>query len=289
MKINWGQLRSWAPFAIVLVVALAISWWSLFSLAIDFYHIPKILAAGISIAFDGAALFVADLSAKYARSEDSAFGPRMATYAFVAASVYLNVMHASLLFYGIPGMVLFGAPPIIAGILFELYLKYIHRMELRQRGRVAKSMPIFGKLSWMVFPWKTTKGFKKVVLFRLNEVVTSVTEQGHDVPEVSLTRVTVSPIEDMSDKAIVPKAVTMSLEPVPVVTDKRTIAGQSLDKDVPELHSGMSVASLVSLLWRQGVTDRTELQRTISDMKGTTVPRNTINKAVARLDNVPGQ
>lgn len=268
-KPDFKRVLDWRgsiSFGVVLIVALALSWWSLFSLAVTFYGVPKILAIGVSAAFDGAALFVADLASKYARTEDSGLATKMATYLFVGASVYLNVEHAMLLHYGIPGMVLFGAPPVIAGMLFELYLRFIHRGEMRNMGLVAKRMPVFGKVSWIIFPGRTFRGFKNVVLFRLNEVVTNVTgvtsERTKDVPK--------------SDK----------------VTEDKTVPVTKVTKSVPrtsDISGDMSVSSLVRALWGQGVTDRTELHKIISDMKGIVVPVNTINKAVSRIDKVPGK
>lgn len=276
--------RGSVSFGIVLVVALSLSWWSLYSLAVTFYGVPQILAIGVSAAFDGAALFVADLASKYARTEDSGLATKLATYLFVGASVYLNVEHAMLLSYGIPGMVLFGAPPVIAGILFELYLRFVHRTEMRANGLVPKRMPVFGKISWLIFPGKTYGGFKDVVFFRLNEVVTSVTGQ-------SVTREKVSR-DKKRDKVTSDKRVTGQSDMSPVTKDKSvTMSQDKVTKPVTKsvtMTSDKSVSLLVRELWDQGVTDRTELHKKICHLKGTTVPMNTVTKAVSRLDNVPG-
>lgn len=282
-KPNIKKILDWrgsVSFGVVLIVALALSWWSLYSLAVTFYGVPQILAIGVSAAFDGAALFVADLASKYARTEDSGLATKLATYLFVGASVYLNVEHAMLLSYGIPGMVLFGAPPVIAGILFELYLRFVHRSEMRANGLVPKRMPVFGKISWLIFPGKTFRGFKDVVFFRLNEVVTSVTGQPvtKDKPKKDKSDKTfsvTSPDVPVTDKVT---------KPVPVTKDNVTLPRT---KSVT-MTSDKSVSALVRDLWTQGVTDRTELHKRICDIKGTDVPVNTVNKAVSRLDNVPG-
>lgn len=272
--------RGSISFGVVLIVALALSWWSLYSLAVTFYGVPEILAFGVSAAFDGAALFVADLASKYARTEDSGLATKLATYLFVGASVYLNVEHAMLLSYGIPGMVLFGAPPVIAGILFELYLRFIHRTELRANGLVPKRMPVFGKISWLIFPGKTFGGFKDVVFFRLNEVVTSVTGQ-------SVTRQKVSRDKNR-DKVTSDKSVTGQSD-----MSQDTVTKVSVTKDKPvtksvTVTSNKSVSSLVRELRDKGVTDKIELHKQICDIKGHRVPMNTVTKAVSRLDNVPG-
>ncbi|QDH93900.1 membrane protein [Streptomyces phage Evy] len=283
-KPDFKRVLDWRgsiSFGVVLIVALALSWWSLYSLAVTFYGVPQILAIGVSAAFDGAALFVADLASKYARTEDSGLATKLATYLFVGASVYLNVEHAMLLSYGVPGMVLFGAPPVIAGILFELYLRFIHRSEMRANGLVPKRMPVFGKISWLIFPGKTFGGFKDVVFYRLNESVTNVTGQPLErkktkdkkpdkVTKKDKTFSVMSPDIPVTDNVTVTHKVTKT---VPVTDDK--------DKD-------KSVSALVRDLWAKGVTDRTELHKQICDIKGQDIPVNTVNKAVSRLDNVPG-
>ncbi|AIW02533.1 hypothetical protein AXJ18_gp034 [Streptomyces phage Jay2Jay] len=283
-KPDFKRVLDWRgsiSFGVVLIVALALSWWSLYSLAVTFYGVPQILAIGVSAAFDGAALFVADLASKYARTEDSGLATKLATYLFVGASVYLNVEHAMLLSYGVPGMVLFGAPPVIAGILFELYLRFIHRSEMRANGLVPKRMPVFGKISWLIFPGKTFGGFKDVVFYRLNESVTNVTGQPLErkktkdkkpdkVTKKDKTFSVTSPDIPVTDNVPRTDKVTKT---VPVTNDK--------DKD-------KSVSALVRDLWAKGVTDRTELHKQICDIKGQDIPVNTVNKAVSRLDNVPG-
>lgn len=291
-KPNFKRLLDWrgsVSFGAVLIVALALSWWSLYSLAVTFYGVPQILAIGVSIAFDGAALFVADLASKYARTEDSGMATKLATYLFVGASVYLNVEHAILLNYGVPGMVLFGAPPVIAGILFELYLRFVHRSEMRSLGLVPKRMPVFGKVSWMIFPRKTFVGFKNVVFFRLNEVVTNVTgeslsrkKDSRDKKKDKVSRDNVTNKRDMSrdsDKSVVTKkdSVTEIVTVIGTEIPKRTksVTGDNVTK---------SVSSLVRELWEEGTRDKAELRKIISDIKGQSVPANTISKAVSRLD-----
>lgn len=311
--------RGSASFGVVLVVSLMLSWWSLYTLAVEFYGLPKWLAAGVSIAFDGAALFVADLASKYARSEDSGLATKLATYVFVVASVYLNIEHAILLGFGTPGIVLLGSPPVASAILFELYLRFVHRNEMRSQGLVAKRMPVFGKLAWIMFPGQTLKGFRNVIFYRLNETVTEVTGESlsrkKDKQKKELSpKVTVkgdSPVTDkinvtkMSDTVIedsdiqVTKSSDTVVTNVPEVTVKSDTVTKPVtkvspvlmnsDKVTDDMNSDMSVSLLVKKLWAKGVTDRVTIRKTIEDIKGTTVPANTINKAVSRLDSVPGK
>jgi hypothetical protein len=242
----------------------------------------------VSIAFDGAALFVADLASKYARTEDSGLAPKLATYAFVGTSVYLNVEHAALLNYGTPGKVLFGAPPVIAGVLFELYLRFVHRSEMRANGLVAKRMPVFGKVSWMIFPGKTFKGFKNVVFFRLNEVVTTVTGESlsrkRDKP-VTPKKMSRNNRDKTDDKTVTKPVMTKSdtvvkedVSVTPIVTKMTEIPRRDMTDDKQK-----SVSRLVKELWDDGTRDKAELRKIISDIKGRDIPANTITVALSRM------
>ncbi|QAY08696.1 hypothetical protein SEA_GENIE2_34 [Streptomyces phage Genie2] len=290
-KPNLTRLMDWrgaVSFGSVLIVALALSWWSLYSMAVEFYGVPKALAFGVSIAFDGAALFVADLASKYARTEDSGLAPKLATYIFVGTSVYLNVEHAALLNYGTPGKVLFGAPPVIAGVLFELYLRFVHRSEMRANGLVPKRMPVFGKVSWMIFPWKTFKGFKNVVFFRLNEVVTNVTGESlsrkRDKP-VTPKKMSRDKRDKTGDKSVTKPVMTKGDTAVkeetnvtPIVTTVTEIPRRDMTDDKQK-----SVSRLVKELWDDGTRDKAELRKLISDIKGRDIPANTITVALSRM------
>ncbi|AXH67228.1 hypothetical protein SEA_WOFFORD_31 [Streptomyces phage Wofford] len=285
---NLKRLMDWrgaVSFGAVLIVALALSWWSLYSMAVEFYGVPKELAFGVSIAFDGAALFVADLASKYARTEDSGFAPKLATYAFVGTSVYLNVEHAALLNYGTPGKVLFGAPPIIAGVLFELYLRFVHRSEMRANGLVPKRMPVFGKVSWMIFPWKTFVGFKNVVFFRLNEVVTNVTGESLSRKRDKNSDKRRDKHDKSRDKTVMtkndtPVKETKTVTPVvtPIVTNVTEIPRRDTTDD-----KSKSVSRLVRELWDDGTRDKAELRKIISDIKGRDISANTISVSLSRL------
>ncbi|MFF7555527.1 DUF2637 domain-containing protein [Streptomyces olivaceus] len=253
-------------FGLVLLVALALSWWSLSTLAIS-YGVPEYLAWGISLAFDGAALVTADLASKYARSPDSGAGPRLMTYALIAVSVFLNVSHAQMLGYGLAGQVLFGAPPVIAGVLFELGLKWEHRQSLRERGRVAEAMPVFGKLSWLMFPRKTLKAFRLVLVSRLEETVRrSVPTQ--ELPDDTDQDTPSEPLRQ-------PETASQDLE------DMAT--AKSLEKTFPEVTEDMSIAKLVALFHDSGVTDREALREKVSAVKGTEITKGTINKSLSRM------
>lgn len=144
-------LVSRLAWPLVLFAALALSWWSLDALALRF-GVPSVLAEVVSTVFDGAALVLAELSQRYARTQDSAAGSRLLMLATVGALVWLNWQHADLLGYPVTARVLFGAPPAIAGALFEIEQKWTHREALREHGRVAPALPAFGRWAWLLHP-----------------------------------------------------------------------------------------------------------------------------------------
>lgn len=279
---NKTKIMQWTGFGLVLIVALAISWFSMATMAMDFFHLPSWIAYAVSVAFDGAAIYVAVLSSEYAKTEDSGLMPRLVTMGMVGASAWLNWQHASLMGLGIAGQVFFAAPPVIAGILFELMLKFENRKELRKRGRVAKSMPVFGKAAWLRYPLDTFKGMSSVIKVRLEDTVASESPQVATGQPVSGQQpVDSGQVDTEPQKAIVD---------VPKRTPKRTVkkmstpSVQELEDTFPELTADMSIARLAQALYKQGIESRPEIQRKVSAIKGTEVSLNTICKSVKRLE-----
>ncbi|MFD8618278.1 DUF2637 domain-containing protein [Streptomyces sp. NPDC059513] len=266
---NKTKIMQWGGFALVLIVALAISWYSMATLAMDFFHLPEWIAYAVSVAFDGAAIYVAVLSSEYAKTEDSGLMPRLVTMGMVGVSAWLNWQHASLMGLGLAGQVFFAAPPVIAGILFELMLRFENRQELRKRGRVAQSMPVLGRLAWLRFPSKTFKAWSSVVLYRLNKTTAEETET-QDIKPV------------LKDKTPKTKTVDMVKTPKRVLKTE-TPSAKDMDKAFPELSSDQSIAQLVQQLYSNGVKDRSKIQQKVSSLKGVDVPMNTVHRAINRM------
>ena len=133
------RLAPWA-WLVVLGAALALSWWSLDALALRF-GMPKLLAGMVSATFDGAVLVAADLALRRAAKADSAVAVKLLMVVTVGLSAWLNWSHAVLLGYPIAARVLFAAPSVISGWLFELQLRslrgdrYTNWVERRRRCR----------------------------------------------------------------------------------------------------------------------------------------------------------
>ncbi|MET7741995.1 DUF2637 domain-containing protein [Streptomyces sp. NPDC005385] len=256
-----NKIMKWTGFSLVLLVALAVSWHSMATMAMTYFGLPDWLAYSVSVAFDGAAIYVAVLSSEYSKTEDSGLSARLATLGFVGISAWLNYQHAVLMGLGLAGQVFFLAPPVVAGVLFELMLRFENRKELRKRGRVAQSLPVFGKAAWFRYPLDTFKGMSRVIKHRLEDVTRTETAGGHVEP----------------------------VDAKPKVTTKRTVkkvstpTAKELEDTFPELTADMSIAKLAQALYKQGIESRPEIQKRVSAIKGQDVPLNTICKSVKRL------
>jgi hypothetical protein len=158
--LNWYTK---AFFGISVLIALAMSWYSMTDLATTYYQVPLWLAVMISLAFDVGALFLGLVSVEYAKTNDSGILAEVGAFLFIVASIYINVSHALAASYGLPGMVMFGSAPVIAGIALKVYLNFINRQAKREAGRLVERLPVSGKLTWMIYP-KQSFGLLKVAM-----------------------------------------------------------------------------------------------------------------------------
>jgi hypothetical protein len=128
------------------------TWYSMMDLATGVLSLPVLLAAGVSLAFDGGAIFLAMLSIEYAKTADSGVLAELGTFLFIGTSVYIVVQHAVLANYGTVGQVMFGAAPVIVAIIFKAYLNFLTRKARKDAGRVVERLPVAGKLTWLRYP-----------------------------------------------------------------------------------------------------------------------------------------
>ncbi len=155
-KITWGM---------VLIACLAMSTWSLYYIA---RHLgaPIIVAACVSTVFDGAAIKSAQLAMRYARIGESGFGPRLGVIVFAGLSAYINSQHAGIAHNPAFGRLLWASPPIIAVFVYEWETRWKRRKALKNAGRVAAPMPVFGRWSWILFPADTYRDARDIVNYR---------------------------------------------------------------------------------------------------------------------------
>jgi hypothetical protein len=166
------RLAPWT-WLVVLGTALALSWWSLDVLALHF-GVPKLLAAMVSATFDGAALVAADLAMRRAVVADSAASVKLLMVVTVGLSAWLNYEHGMLLGYPLVARVLFAAPSVISGWLFELQLRHLHRARVHELGRSAQPLPKLGTVVWAFHPFAALKRVSQIAGSRLRSVPITV-------------------------------------------------------------------------------------------------------------------
>jgi hypothetical protein len=216
-------LKRLAPWAwlVVLGTALALSWWSLDALALDF-GVPKLLAALVSATFDGAALVAADLALRRAVLADPALSVRLLMFTAVGLAAWLNWEHGALLGYGMVGRVLFAAPSVLSGWLFELQLRGLRRDRLHATGRIAKPLPQFGMVVWAFHPWATLRHLSRIAGSRLHSVPVTVMDW-----EGALT-----PVRGLTNAAERPVILGAPVEPA-VTDDLEHAVAEETDEEVP--------------------------------------------------------
>jgi hypothetical protein len=179
---------------VVLGTALAVSWWSLDALGLRF-GMPKLLAGMVSATFDGAALVAAELALRRAAAADSAAAVKLLMVCAVGLAGWLNYEHGLLLGYPIPARVLFAAPSVISGWLFELQLRTLRSARVRELGKAAPPLPRFGFAVWLFHPVAALRHVSRIAHSRLRSVPVTVMDwdggltpllelgEGADVPE----------------------------------------------------------------------------------------------------------
>ncbi|MET7713685.1 hypothetical protein [Streptomyces sp. NPDC005407] len=153
----------------VMTAALAVGTWSIFTLLTEVFHVPKpiaILGCGM---FDGAALFFALLSQRYATTTDSGLAPRTAMLAMVGASSWVNWQHAHLEHWGTVGGVILASAPAIAELAFLMFHRFAHRETLRTLGRVPQALPTLGKWAWLAHPRRSRRAVDAHIKAALTE------------------------------------------------------------------------------------------------------------------------
>lgn len=141
----------------VMTAALAVGTWSIYTLLTTVFGVPQFVAILGCGMFDGAALFFALLSQRYATTTDSGFAPRLAMLAMVSISSWVNWQHAQLEKWGTVGGVILAAAPGIAELAFLMFHKFAHRETLRNLGRVPQALPTLGKWAWLAHPARSRK------------------------------------------------------------------------------------------------------------------------------------
>ncbi|MEU1506454.1 hypothetical protein [Kitasatospora sp. NPDC005748] len=138
-----------AAMTLVRTAAAGMAGWSLYVVA-RHYELPRPLAAGAGLVFDGAAYLALRMATDAMRAGRSAAAPISATIAMAATSVYLNLVHARFTGGGRPAEVLY-ASPAVALLLVSVLSWAAERAAARaERGETPMRMPAYGALGWVL-------------------------------------------------------------------------------------------------------------------------------------------
>lgn len=273
-------------FGIVTLVALSMTWYSMMDLATGQFGLPQILSMAVSFAFDGAAILSASLSIKYAKTADSGLMTELATFLFVATSVYITVQHAVLENYGIVGMVMFGAAPVIVGIILKLYLNFLTRQARREAGRVVERLPVAGWLTWVRYP---KQSFKLVSVAMQNRLISAAARV--DMPEDKygiFTDTVGQPETIVETPELLVLEVVQDKDKTPQQLSETPKTKQLTSSDTLSLpvwlpyEPTMSLGTLVRTCLDNGVLDIETVYRYAKDIKGQEVSKASLSRTLAR-------
>ncbi len=301
--LNWYTK---AFFVISVLIALAMSWYSMTDLAMTYYGLPLWLSVLISLAFDVGALFLGLVSVEYAKTNDSGFLAEAGTFIFVLVSIYINVSHAQVALYGLPGMVMFGSAPVIAGIALKVYLNFVTRQARLESGRIVQRLPVAGKLTWFIYPKQSFSLLKVAMRYRLMSAADKLvlSEDRHNLfvskalDETPLKAQ--ASLADMPSKApeSLPETRDNSRKALPKASDKqRETIPQRSEADIDEIvHSvghvslpawlpdepTMSVSKIAKKCVENNETNIGQVLQYATRIKGSPVNYSTVQKAVLR-------
>jgi hypothetical protein len=155
---------------VVIAAALSISTWSLTELGRS-GGLALPIACLISAAYDGGAIASSLIALRWSQQFSSSGGlARLATILFAGSSSWLNWQHGVELSNTIAIRYLLALPPIIAVVILELYLHFLHRGSLKRAGKITDGYPHIDGLAWLLFPFKTIHHLRVVVKRRLDSV-----------------------------------------------------------------------------------------------------------------------
>jgi hypothetical protein len=215
---------------IVLGVILAISAYSLYFVA-RHLGVPKIFAIGMSTAFDGTAMILAQQSLARAIAGISSAAPKLWMYLFAGLSSWLNSLHALLGHETLLAVPLWAGLPIGAVVVFDINTSFARRKALVQSGRqYADRLPKFGVASWVFFPANALTSMRTIVGRRMKAVTDHAIARADAQPVTgSVTR----PRKTIPARSVTePEPGSATPEPATVVATVETIREES---DAPGL------------------------------------------------------
>jgi len=169
-------LTSGSLWIVVLTPVLGVSAYSLFYVA-RHMGVPWPFACSMSTCFDGAMLWAANYSVRYAQEGLSGSGPRTFLRILCAVSAYIQSLHARI-GHELPGSwLLWAALPVIAATVYEIHIRWERRKALAKTGAAYPTpLPAFGFMTWVLFPFSTLVVMREIVQRRRLALVSVANE-----------------------------------------------------------------------------------------------------------------
>jgi hypothetical protein len=294
--LNW---YTWLLFALVSIVALAISWWSMFTLGVENFHMPVILAGSVSAAFDLGAVLLALVAMKYATSGDSGLSTEIYALIFMGVSAWINGYHAHVLNFGIVGIVMFAAAPVISAIVLKVILKYLNKQTLRSHGRTVRHLPVAGKLTWILKPKQSFSLLMLAMQDRLQSAwLSHVLHDETNVKDIEIAmdkqnaKARFGETRQISTKTRETKAETPEIAVRQVENESEIELFSEVDKIAEDLkntrvaipsylNETMSTREIARQCYSNGITEADEVFKYVNALNDNEVSLGTVRKAVS--------
>jgi hypothetical protein len=274
---------------VVALVALSMTWWSMFDLGVSTLSVPVLIAGATSLLFDLGAVYLGLLSIQYAKTPDSGFGVELGTFSFIAASTYIVAQHGILLNYPVAGIIMFAAAPVVLGIMLKATLNYLNRQQRRESGRITEKLPSVGWLTWVRYLPQTWKLMSVAMQTRLvnaaDKLVLSQDRHGIFVAPVSASvgqpetikdkpQDKIETLSETRDKA--PEQLSQAVRPALTSSDKPVLPVWLPNEPT------MTLATLSRTCLSNGVTDIETIYRYATIIKGQDVNKASLRKTLDR-------
>lgn len=274
---------------VVALVALSMTWWSMFDLGVNTLSVPVLIAAGTSLLFDLGAVYLGLLSIQYAKTPDSGFGVELGTFAFIAASTYIVAQHGILSNYPLAGIFMFAAAPVVLGIMLKATLNYLNRQQRRESGRITEKLPSVGWLTWIRYLPQTWRLMSVAMQTRLVNAADKLvlSQDRHGIFETKVVQASVPRVsETIKDKTRTTVETQTSIEdkkPQQLSQKDKTPELPSADKPVLPVwlpnEPDIKLATLVRTCRDNGVLDIETIYRYAVLLKGQDVNKASLRKA----------
>jgi hypothetical protein len=290
MSLSWYY---YVLFAVVAVVALSMTWWSMFDLGVQILSVPVLIAAGTSLIFDLGGIYLGLLSIQYAKTSDSGFWTELGAFAFIGTSTYIVVQHAILSDYPAAGIVMFAAAPIVLGIILKATLQYLTRRQRREAGRVTERLPSVGWLTWLRYTpqsWRLASvamqgriinAADKLDIAEDKHQIFGQTETVHVEAVLSPETIVETTGQTAKTELETQRNSSQQLSQPDVLPELTTKDNLSLPVWLPN-EPKMSFGTLVRTCMDNGVFDLETMFRYAKDIKGHEVNKMSLRKALDR-------